>query len=64
MNAQWQPIETAPRDKTRIALLRVDGNSRRYGTGWYMPLTGWQGWYSDNYHEPPTHWFPLPEPPK
>lgn len=62
----WQPIETAPKDKTMVALLHVGANGyRRYGVGWHMPLTGWQGWP----HEPgedyaaPTHWMPLPTPP-
>lgn len=57
----WQPIETAPRDKTMVALLRSVGTYRRYGVGWYMPLTGWQAWEG---YDPPTHWWPLPKPPQ
>lgn len=57
----WQPIETAPYDKTMVALLFVDGTGyARYGVGWYMPLTGWQGWNGD---KSPTHWMPLPAAP-
>lgn len=57
----WQPIETAPKDKTMVALIFSSGKYVRYGVGWYMPMDGWQGW--DFEHEP-THWLTLPEPPK
>lgn len=56
----WQPIETAPTNKTMVALLRVEGPACRYGVGWYMPLAGWQAWDADR---PPTHWTPLPATP-
>lgn len=58
---EWQPIETAPHDKSMVALLRVDGAHRRYGVGWYMPWAGWQAWGDA---PEPTHWCPLPPPPK
>ena len=61
---QWQPIETAPRDKTMVALLHVGAKGYwRYGVGWFMPQAGWQGWNSED-HKFPTHWMPLPEPPE
>jgi hypothetical protein len=60
----WQPIETAPLDKTMVALIHVDGGYVRYGVGWYMPLAGWQGWYHEAHHKAPTHWMPLPRPPR
>ena len=63
---EWQPMETAPRDKTMVALIHVNGGFCRYGVGWYMPLQGWQGWHTgaaDGYLSP-THWAPLPEAPK
>lgn len=66
----WQPIETAPRDGTRIlawGTLHAPGwnDGERpsieitvygYGgfAGWYAPAMG--GWE-------PTHWMPLPEAP-
>lgn len=60
----WQPIETAPRDKTHVALLRLNGDgSWTYGHGYYMPLEGWRCW-KHYAHKPPTHWVPLPEPPE
>ena len=59
----WKPIASAPRNKTMLALLYVKGGHSRYGVGWWMPLDGWQGWYGPTFHEEPTHWMPLPEPP-
>ena len=69
---QWQPIETAPRDGTRILLF-----SQKYGpsTGhWseqkelqegYFPVEGhWKMHSVLNKEEKPTHWMPLLEPPK
>lgn len=63
----WQPIETAPRDGTKIILA--------WGTetivGWYLDnsktVISWEGfrphsnvaWPQGN----PTHWMPLPEKP-
>jgi hypothetical protein len=63
VTAAWQPIESAPKDKTMVALLYVNGSHARYGVGWYMPLNGWQGWNYGAENYKPTHWMPLPEPP-
>lgn len=61
-DAGWQPIETAPRDKTTVALLRLnDDGSFTYGHGYYMPMDGWRCWAHHAY-KPPTHWMPLPPP--
>ena len=59
---EWQPIETAPRDRPVIVAIPqwvfadiglVDVLGR-----WYSPIDGVE-------HSPaPTHWMPLPEPPK
>lgn len=57
----WMPIETAPLDKTMVALLHESDNYRRYGVGWYMPMSGWHGWDAGGLQ--PTHWMPLPPPP-
>lgn len=58
----WQPIETAPTDGTRILgsdgyTIEVIFNAR--GTGWFnqsAELSLWKVF-------PPTHWQPLPPPP-
>lgn len=63
----WQPIETAPKDGTRILLhLRQDeeGDYVRIGYWgkWNGHLSTWclaEGDGDDN----PTHWQPLPERP-
>lgn len=59
---EWQPIETAPRDGTDVLLLC--GKSW-CAVGRYAPIGCW---IAEPSHEPyslyPTHWMPLPEPPK
>lgn len=77
--AEWQPIETAPKDGTRVLV------SYPLEGGWQIYLAAWErknssfigrfeGWYIDRAHYAltcitkkvhfPTHWMPLPEPPK
>lgn len=57
----WQPIETAPKDGTRI----IVATTGRY---WYEKHK--DGWMIANCDEEygmyveATHWMPLPEPPK
>ena len=59
----WQPIATAPKDGTEVIL---------YDPAWTRATTGiWDEhagfWcYGDDYwfKAKPTHWQPLPEPPK
>lgn len=73
---EWQPIETAPRDETRIIGLAKDGCV--YKTHWQAYYDKWphqeggptyrHGWSAETHdsHTPysPTHWMPLPESPK
>ena len=71
----WQPIETAPKDGTKIIVLTVHGEIEI--SEWYVVTTAEyepagdglfrkvetvfsQGWNGNH----PTHWMPLPEPPK
>lgn len=72
----WQPIETAPKDGTRILLF--DGMGIAIASWWVPdptdfdddddfdePLPGWcveSAECVEFWHEP-THWMPLPEPP-
>lgn len=63
----WQPISSAPLNKTTVALLHASqSGTRHYGVGWYMPMDCWRGWdYERNgKYMAPTHWYPLPEPPQ
>lgn len=69
----WRPIETAPKDESEVLLYFPDGYWR---TGCNVAIgfvSGWDGqWYeseSDSntmiaFGSLPTHWMPLPDPPK
>lgn len=57
--SEWQPIETAPKDGMRVLVI---GKSGYVDAGHY--IEGW-GWEDANGNiMKPTHWMPLPEPPK
>lgn len=59
MSQQWEPIKTAPKDGTRILMVSAPWNTVRIA--WFdEPHDSWT--YS-SVHEP-THWMPLPDPPK
>ena len=67
---QWQPIETAPKDATEI-LVWADGRGCAVVTWMVEGYAGptWQLTHTGSYAEDsevywPTHWMPLPEPPK
>ena len=98
MTAEWQPIETAPKDGTRVLLaypnsfqkwrriiafyaakLTVEQNDNsedwceydeandRYclPEGWYECIDNWDYYsYVHVSENLPTHWLPLPPPPK
>lgn len=64
----WQPIETAPRDGTRILAWIPRGNNK-HEVIWMGTLPSgrvrWlfsHGWISAGDFQP-THWMPLPAPP-
>lgn len=64
---RWMPIETAPKDRTRIILATIGGHVTvghwldNSNTSW-----PWQGWSTDRGPfaiDGVTHWMPLPSPP-
>lgn len=71
--SEWQPITTAPKDGTAVLLYRQCGIWRVRGYGRWEDGPGQiSGWISYGFYEPPgnlglaapTHWMPLPDPPK
>jgi len=68
--AQWQPIETAPKDGTWILVHHEWGiDFARWRPSDRWQAEGWETELYDRYGEPaeeidPTHWMPLPDPPK
>lgn len=76
---EWQPIETAPKDGTRIFVWQPDGrwrtNSASHGDrGEHVQVVYWHNPYNSNSEGfwvggtsgrayRPTHWMPLPSPP-
>lgn len=70
---KWQPIETAPKDGTSVLLFKqsMDFKIRGYGY-WEGGDSFVSGWISKGFDDTfgnlglanPSHWMPLPEPPK
>jgi hypothetical protein len=60
----WMPIETAPKDETRVRLLCPDGEDTGYFCAypWNDSIPG--EWSTDKGYGEPSHWQPLPKPPK
>jgi len=57
--AEWQPIETAPKDGTRILAIFPDGEMRTA-----IWSNDWNGWNCTGlYWSKLVNWMPLPEPP-
>ena len=55
----WRPIESAPKDGAAVLLYRSNPRRTVKVDRW---LTNW--WYETKIEHAPTHWLPLPEPPK
>jgi len=65
----WQPIETAPKDGKRFLIWSaIDGMEIGYWSTslWVKKGGAWIIYEarSDTIELEPTHWMPLPEPPK
>lgn len=57
----WQPIETAPKDGTRVLTFRVKFREAM-AVAWFDGEE-WRPVHGSAWPDP-THWMPLPEPPK
>lgn len=60
----WMPIESAPRDGTRVLLFRNEWVENICAGYWDVD---YEGWYIVGCRSPwisVSHWMPLPEPPK
>lgn len=62
--AEWQPIETAPRDGTAVLVWLREYKGRDRFTSYVAQFDGYS-WVSvpGKYTWAPTHWQPLPPPP-
>lgn len=65
----WQPIETAPKDGTRLWLFYPDARADdQQVVGWFVDdLRNGPRWidHADcREFDEPTHWMPLPDPPR
>lgn len=64
---KWEPIETAPKDGTRLWLYWPEKHpDDRQDVGWWEKRYTIQRWvdHADTDADPPTHWMWLPEEPK
>lgn len=64
---EWQPIETAPKDGTRVLLIHAQsGFVMGYYKSWQLDGKSGGLWRYEGIHTAnvePTHWMPLPKPP-
>jgi hypothetical protein len=69
--SEWQPIETVPKDRTKVLVGCFKQGAERYGlvaVDWYRTRENSDanyvgfGCFNDRYF-PATHWMPLPPPP-
>lgn len=61
---QWLPIESAPKDGTRLLGTRK-GSKCIHTIFWgkYFNREFWRGWPQQEGNGAPTHWQPIPAPP-
>lgn len=72
--SEWKPIETAPKDGTRVLIVSDDqvfigywSESAKFGDeiekpGWQIHESEMDEWYAVAVDDA-THWTPIPEPP-
>jgi hypothetical protein len=64
----WQPIETAPKDQMILTIW--DGTNNKSGLAaryWHVAFFDGHDWIEHEFNDvidTPTHWMPLPDPPK
>lgn len=75
MQADWQPIETAPKDGLQYILVTagrgvwvahwcpVDASGYRFDQPWRSVMLNHNHIAPTARYLPPTHWMPLPPPP-
>lgn len=63
--SEWQPIETAPKDGTSVLVVGAYGYvlMARWKEMTRVP-SRWESYGLGAIRFEPTHWMPLPEPPK
>lgn len=61
--AEWQPIETAPNGEA-VLLARIDGDYLHWATDAKKSRIGFWSTLNGRSVNEPTHWMPLPTPPK
>jgi len=69
----WQPIDSAPKDGTRVLTFAHEYGHDVWGLGyWFIGTDGSKGWIAHSFWShpgyasgsfEPTHWMPLPAPP-
>lgn len=63
---EWLPIDSAPRDGSDILTFDAVLGQYEISGYWVNPPRYWDGrhWGDGEYYHQPTHWLPLPPPPK
>ena len=70
MTAAWQPIETAPKDGTRVLAVTNEYDGVlivSWRKAWFGNKVGEMAWFDDEDYDTYiniTHWMPLPAPPE
>jgi len=65
---EWEPIQTAPKDGTRIIVNDPKRSNKTYKTKvlvvfWHKENEEWVSTMSNAHNPVPTHWMHLPDPP-